>query len=280
MEIKEKQLKNIDFQLAVLAAQSSSGFFKEEDFVELQLEQFEEQTAIESLAFDLSRKTAEVNNFYSASATAALSWRYEQLISPRRIEQIADSLMHLSLYATRLAFRQERVALAKREFALERSNINPGFVQSQYMPYRENRVQYGFSMGVTLPLFNPNRGDMAEKKLEVLEASSKLAMEELQAREEVERAYSSLKAYLLRYQKLEQSLSNSRLEEMGETVGALNDHNPLFRLKLAGRQLKLERLKVQLLQEIYQQYIQLLTASDLLVQRPLINYLSPELGPM
>lgn len=278
--LKEKQLKNIDYQLEVLAQQGSSDFFEEEEFVELSLEQFEEQTVLESLAFELNRKTAEVNARQALPAAGISDWHYQYLIQPQRLAQVADSLMQLPLYSTRLAYRQEQLSLARRAFALERSNFKPGFVQSEYMPYRESRGQYGFSLGVSLPLFNPNRGDMAEKRLEVLEATSELALEELQAREEVARTYTKLKAYLQRYQKLEQSLSSSRWEEMSKTVGALNKQNPLLGLKLAARQLKLERLKAELLQEIYQQYLELLSTSDLLVQRPLINYLSPQLRPL
>ncbi|AHM63565.1 hypothetical protein D770_26610 [Flammeovirgaceae bacterium 311] len=278
--LKEQQLENINYQLSVLEQQSGSDFFEEDDFVELAIDQFEQETELENLAFELARKIAEINTIYNIDGSEIATWSYSTVLAPDKLEQSIDSLMQLPLYTTRLAFRKERIVLADREFALERSNINPGFIQSEYMPYRKTRNPYGISLGITLPIFNPNRGDMAEKRLEIMEANNDLALEELQAKEEVDQLYASLKSRLQRYRNLEKSLSSNRLEEMSEAVSTINSNNPLIRLKLTGRQLKLQRLRAELLNDIYEDYIELLTASDLLVQRPLVNYLSPGLQPL
>ncbi|GEO06879.1 hypothetical protein AAE02nite_45430 [Adhaeribacter aerolatus] len=281
-DIREALIQNTENQITVLEKQKGSSFFDAEDFVELKLEQMEEQVDIASFNFQVEQKTKDMQQLYPTGNKTVPAWRYAEVISLPRLEKLVDSLLHTTLFSTRLAYRQEKVALADYEHALQKANINPGFIQTEYMPYRfsESKNPMGISMGVTIPLFNPNKADMAQKKLDVLEAETKLTLEKQQATDEVTNLLGALKNYLVQHQKLEQKIASYKQNETVSAVNALTNNNPLITLKFNGQLLKLRKIQVELKNEIYRTYIALLATSDLLNQKPLINFLSPSLQPL
>lgn len=280
--IREAILQNSENRLSVLEKQKGSSFFDAEDYVELKLEQMEEQTAFESFNFELAQKIKEMERLQPTVNLTGLAWTYAGIVSLPRLQKLVDSLMATPLFSTRLAYRQERIKLADYEYALQKANINPGFIQTEYMPYRfsESKNPMGISMGINIPLFNPNKGDMAEKKLDMLQAQSQLVLEKQQAEEEVKRLLSALKNGLERHQKLEQKINNYNISETLAAVNALTKNNPLITLKFNNQLMKLQKVQLQLKKEIYGNYIQLLAASDLLNQKPLVNFLSYGLQPL
>jgi hypothetical protein len=280
--IRKAIFQNGENQLLVLEKQKGSSFFDAEDYVELKLEQMEEQTALEAFGFEILQKLTEIEGLFPAAALTAPRWTYNGLITLPRIHKVVDSLMVSPLYTTRLAYRQERIKLADYEHAQQKANINPGFIQTEYTPYRfsESKNPMGLSMGINIPLFNPNKADMAEKKLDMLHAQSQLVLEKQQAEEDVKRLLLALKNDLERHQKLEQMINTYNLSETFATINALTKNNPLVTLKFNVQLMKLQKVQLQVKKDIYRRYIQLLAASDLLNQKPLINFFSNGLQPL
>jgi hypothetical protein len=281
--IREALMQNTDNQVIALDKLKASSFFDAEDYVELKLEQLEEQTALESFGFEMEQKVKVMERLYPAASQIAPDWTYAAAISLPRLERLVDSLMTtVPVFSTRLAYRQERLTLADYEHALQKANINPGFIQTEYMPYRfsESKSPMGISLGVNIPLFNPNKGDMAEKKLDILEARSQLVLEKQQAEDVVKKLLGALKNSLARYRNLDQKLKSYNLSETLTTVNALTKNNPLITLKFNAQVTKLQKIQLQLKSEIYQTYIELLTETDIINQKPLINFLSNELQPL
>jgi hypothetical protein len=280
--LREAMLQNTQYMVSSLEQQKASSFFDAEDYVGVKLNEMEDQIDSESFDFETAQKLKEFEILFSVKETALPQWTYGTIISLPQIEKLADSLMATPLFLTRLAYRQEKVKLADYEHALQKANINPGFIQTEYTPYRlaENKNTMGFSMGVNIPLFNPNKADMAEKKLDLLEAQSDLNLEKKEAEAEVKKLYGSLKHSLMRYKSLEQKLKAYQEKEILKSVNALTQNNPQISLKFNGQLLKLQKIQLQLKSEIYQTYINLLTASDLINQKPLINFLSNGLEPL
>ena len=279
---REAMMQNIGFQVSVLDQQKASSFFDAEDYVKLKLEQMEEQTAMESFYFEVAQKVKDMESLNPAATLSGQDWTYAGVIPLARLENLVDSLMTTPLFSTRLAYRQEKVKLADYEHSLQKANINPGFIQTEYMPYRfsESKNPMGISMGINLPLFNPNKADMAEKKLNILEAQSELALEKQQAAEEVKKLLNTLKNSLERYQNLEQKIKSYNATETFAAVNALTKNNPVITLKFNAQVIKLQKVQLQLKSEVYKTYIELLAASDLLNQKPLINFFANNLQPL
>jgi hypothetical protein len=284
-QVREEIMKNILFQINTLDQQRASRFFDAEDYVKLKLSQLEELAELEELkaAADHKAREAELLNADQKLATAA--WTYKMVLPLARLEQVVDSLLTGPLYTTRVAYRQQLIIQAEHAYGLEKSNINLGFVQTQYYPYRlaENKStmgNMGFSVGVTIPLFNTNKGDMADKKLNILEAKSELNQEQQQAAAEVNLLIHTLKSSLQRYNNLEQNIRAFPLQETLSVVSGLKDNNPRVTLQVQAQLLKLQKVQLQLKKDIYLNYVKLLTATDIINQKPLVNYLSSGLPPL
>ncbi|AKQ44730.1 hypothetical protein TH63_02375 [Rufibacter radiotolerans] len=277
--VKQKLLANLQNQVKILENQRSSSFFDESDYVKLRLELLEEQTSLEGLQYELEKQKNVVHQLYPSTGLQENNWTFSNMVPPQRLHQLLDSLLTLPLYTARLGYYQERLKLAGSEYDLQRTKVNPGFIQTDYQP-SNGKHPYGLSAGIRIPLFNPNKGDMTEKKLEMIEVRNELELEEQKAREEIEHLQKSLKGNLLRYQTLEEKESTYDLKSMFSALSELNRKNPIISLKMNAQLLKLQSLKVQQKRDIYQSYLQFLVAADLLHQRPLVNYFSPVLEPL
>ncbi|WP_157593006.1 TolC family protein [Rufibacter tibetensis] len=277
-------MQNTENRISVLERQKVSSSFDPEEFLELKLEQMEEQTDIESFEFKIAQKKEDIRRAQTTTTLQTGSdWTYEILISLPQLKHLVDSLKNTSMFSTRLAYRRGKILLAEHEYALQKNNINLGFFQTEYMPYRlldESKRPLGISMGINIPLFNPNKGNMAERKLDILEAQSEFTLEKQIAEEEVKTLLDILANSLDRHQKLEMIIKPYNETNTFGTVNNLTQNNPLIKLKLNAQIFKLKKRQLELKNEIYQSYIKLLSTIDLLNQKPLINYLHNQLLPI
>lgn len=278
-QLKAELVENLNAQVGIMERQSASDFFDAEDYVQLKLEQMEEQADLETFDFYLSQKLKEMEKLQGKGAGESLESSFDSVISLHKLQNVIDSLLSGPLYMTSLAYRKEKIKLAEQEYDLERSDINPGFIQAVYMPYKysENKNPIGINLGITIPIFNPNKGKMAEQKLEILESESELALEKHLAEEKMESLLNSLTNLLERHKNLEEQMDSYDINKMLSSVNALNKENPSIALKLNVRLLKIKKLQLEIRNDIYQTYIQILSNSDFIHQRPLVNFFSEEL---
>lgn len=278
-QLKAELVKNLKGQIGIMEKQSGSDFFDAEDYVQLKLELMEEQADLETFDFYLAQKVKEIERIKGKESSSSAEGPSAAVISLAKLESVADSLLEGPLYMNRLAYRKEKIKLAENEYALEKSDINPGFIQADYSPYRyaESKSPVGINLGITIPVFNPNKGKMAEQKLEILESESELELEKHLAAEELENLLNSFRNLLERHKNLENQLSSFDLKKMLSAVNSLNSDNPSIALKFNVRLLKIQKLQLEVKHEIFSTYIRILSASDLLIRRPLVNYLSEEL---
>lgn len=278
-QLKSELLENLNAQIGIMENQSASEFFEAEDYVKLKLEQMEEQADLEAFDFYLSQRLKEMERLQGTGSLETSGLSFDSVIPLKQLNKVIDSLLAGPMHMTQMAYHKEKIKLAEHQYALERSDINPGFIQAAYRPYQysENRNPIGINLGITIPLFNPNKGKMAEEKLEILEAESEMALEKERAEEELEKLLASLANYLERYERLEAQMSSYDINKMLDAVNALNKENPSIGLKFHARLLKLKKVQLEVKKEVYLTYIQILSRADLLGQRPLLNFFSAEL---
>jgi hypothetical protein len=83
---------------------------------------------------------------------------------------------------------------------------------------------------------------------------------------------------LLRYKEVAKMTTDLNFGDLALTMQQMKSNNPTTVVKLQNRSLRLKVLTARLKREILNSYIDFLAFSDLLQQKPVINYLSPSLA--
>lgn len=157
-----------------------------------------------------------------------------------------------------------------------------GFIQTQYQQWRteQNRRPRSISLGITVPIFNPNKGDMAKRKLEMLEAEGEFntAKNDQQAGLEISRE--KIKSLIKRYREMQVMTENLNVGAVATTLQQIKDSNPMAVVRMQNNLIKLKTMTARLRQEIYLGYLEFLSYAEVLQQQPVRNFLSAELNPI
>ncbi|MBX2916702.1 MAG: hypothetical protein KF856_15640 [Cyclobacteriaceae bacterium] len=157
-----------------------------------------------------------------------------------------------------------------------------GFIQTQYQQWRteQNRRPWSISLGITVPIFNPNKGDMTKRKLEMLEAEGEFntAKNDQQAGLEISRE--KIKSLIKRYREMQAMTENLNVGAVATTLQQIKDSNPMAVVRMQNNLIKLKTMTTRLQQEIYLSYIEFLSYAEVLQQQPVRNFLSSELNPI
>jgi hypothetical protein len=277
--LKEEAQRLVNAQVSIMEKQRQSDFFNAEDYVELKLDQMDRSVEFEEANFDLLNQFRKVEGAYPTASGQTVDWKYDQILSVDRIGYVIDSLYGLQLAPVSLKYRESMIDLANQEYKLEKSNINIGFVQAQYEPYRveQDRKPWNVSLGVTIPITNPNKGDMTKRKLEAIEAEHERDETKAEIKTLTISSREQLKSLLLRYHDIKQKIQSLNVGVLSGTLNAIRDENPMATIRFNENLLKLRAIEVKLRQSILTTYIEFLGHTDIIQQTPLINFLSPRL---
>ncbi|HMR56704.1 MAG TPA: hypothetical protein PLM56_11530 [Cyclobacteriaceae bacterium] len=279
LELKEEDKKTTEKLLAILEGQRFSGLFDAEDYMELKMEQVDKIIEVEETLFEIDNQKRSVDALYNGARLKSVSWPVSTLISLERLEVVVDSLFNLSARAGEAAYREKQIDLAKREWQLEKSNINMGFLQTEYQERRiaQNRRPWSISMGITIPVFNPNKGDMTKRKLEMLEAEGEFnaAKNDQLAGREINRE--KIKSLIKRYRDVQTMVQSLNVGAVAATLQQIKDTNPIAVVRMQNNLIKLKVMAARLRQEIYLGYLDFLSYAEVLQQQPVKNFLVNDL---
>jgi hypothetical protein len=277
--VQEENQRLIATQLAVLDKQRQSDFFDGEDFVELKLDQIDQDVELQEVSFEFENQLRKMAGLYPAIGRQQIDWNFGQILSVDRVGIIVDSLYDQQAVPTTLLYREQQIELAHRELQLEKSNVNIGFLQTQYQPYRieQDRNPWSISLGVTIPIANPNKGDMTKRRLEVIEAEHKRTDTESAIQVDQMVAREQLRSLIARYREIRKKTEALDVPGLSGSLQAMKENNPVVSLRLAGNVLKLKMLEVKIRQNILLTYIAFLGYTDVIQREPLINFLTDEL---
>jgi hypothetical protein len=273
--LREKDKSLMDAQLNVLERQQYSDFFDVDDYVDLKLDLISKGVELDGINYEVSNQIGKIDLKYGAAYLKEVQWSLDSIISISHVEKVVDSLSTMQVPSSTLALQDQKINLAKKEYTLEKSNISLGFIQTQYTEGRPaTRSPWGISAGVNIPITNPNKGDMAKRHLEVIEAQNK--KQETEANIQVEKNIETdkIKSLIARYHEIALKINSLNTTSLGNTLQSMNGNNPMVTIKLSSSVLKLQMILLKLKQDIFKNYIDFLTVHDRLQQRPLINYLS------
>lgn len=278
--IKEQDKKLVEDQLSIMEAQQFSEYFKAEDYIDLKLNHIDRITELEESEYDLYKQLQQLSIYYSGAIVDSLNWSSQNIISIERVEEVVDSLENLSLTFSSLNYRESKIELANAEYNLEKSNFNIGFMQAQYQHFRiaQDRSPWSISMGVTIPITNPNKGDMTKSKMDLIEAEYQLNEAKAEMVTDKSVAANQLKNLIQRYKELILKIETLQSNSLAGTLNILKDNNPAPLIRFKTNLLKLKTIEAKLKLDIYLSYSSYLSVTDQLQQTPIINFLSNELS--
>jgi len=281
-ELKANDKQNSERLLLILEGQRYSDFFDAEDYIKLKLDQVDKAIELEETHFEIDNQQRKVEALHEQARGKTLLWPTDAVVSIKRLEAIVDSLTQLAIIGGEVQYREKKIDLTTHEWQLEKSNINVGFLQAQYQPYRveQGRKPWNLSLGVTIPVFNPNKGDMTKRKLEVIEAEGDLDVAKGEQQAGRELMHAKIKSLIQRYNEVDNMTENLNVSSMASILQQFNSSNPSATIQFQSKLIKLKTISARLRQEILLSYIEYLGYSEVIQHRPLVNFLSPVLTPI
>lgn len=266
-------------QVAILEKQMGSSFFDADDYVDLQLEKLDEESERDEADALIADERFSIARIYQNAFNKKIEWNFNVVISPEKIKRVTDSLSTSALQSRLIAYQKQKIKLALDEYALEKANVNFGFLQAEFDNRRveQNRTPVNISGGVTIPIFNPNKGDMTKRKLDAIDATFDL--EEAESEDKVDKMilHERINFLFERYRRLEEKIALLRNDDVPATLQALKGGDPAVRIRFSESILKLEMVQSKIKRDLLLAYLDFLYTSDFLQLDPLTNYISPSL---
>lgn len=277
--LAEANKKLIENQLSVLEKQSSSSLFDPEEYVKLKIELLDKSVSLEEIDLDLFNQRTEINQAYPTAFQKELPWSSSSLISVERIKEVMDSLRLLNVTSSQAAYQQQKMNLAESEYNLEKANVNVGFLQTEYDHRRveQDRTPINISLGITIPLTNPNKGDMTRSKLDLIEAEHDLESVQQDTHVSREMASGQLESLISRYHDLQSKVLELENGTLSSDLSRMKNGDPLALIRFDESLNKLKVLQAKLRRSILTSYVNYLSVYDQLQQQPLINFLTNKL---
>lgn len=278
-DLAQRKLELTQTSLSMVEKQQLSGYFDGEDYVDLKLEEMDKSVDVDEAAYETENAIRKVSSIFPDAAASAKTWNISEVVSIEQIEKLLDSLQTALPEATSLSYYQKRIDLADREFRLEKNNINFGYLQAKYQDFRieQGRKPWSIGLGVTIPVFNPNKGDMAKRRLESIESQQELKEAKAEMDKDQVRLREQLRDLIASHRKIEDKIKALNVSSLAKTLNTIQKSNPVAGVRFQGNLIKLEELALKLKQNILITYTEWLASTDALQQVPLTNYLSRNL---
>jgi hypothetical protein len=280
--LTEEHLRLLDNQITLLEKQSGSSSFDADEYVKVKIARVDKGIDLEEIEMTLSGFRNQINQLYPEAAQKQVSWGLENLITIEQIQAILDTLSGVESASTLVEYRKQKINIANTEYKLEKSNINPGFIQTEYDQRRveNDRNPINITMGLTIPITNPNKGDMTKRRLDAIEAEYDLNEVKTELQTQAGNSYQLLKESISRYGKLKQQVEALQNDVLAENLSILKGNNPLYLIQFEVSRVRLSLLMAKQKRTVYLAYLDYLVHSDRLAQKPLLNFLSGNLEPI
>jgi hypothetical protein len=282
LQLTNEGISNLDEQLAILEKQSGSRYFDAEDFVDLRMDQLDYTVDMEETRFELANQVHHISRTYPQAYQQSINWSNSNVISPQRIRAVVDSLELLSIKTSWVAYQEQRVRVAQSQYSLEKNNFNLGFIQGSYDNRRVNqdRNPISISAGLSLPITNPNKGDMARRKLEEIEAKYDVEEEVYEAETDKKILSDKVRGLIDRLEHLENKLKVLKESNVPMTLSTIRGGDPVVLIQFTQNLDKLNALSLKVKRELFISYVEYLAFTDHIQKEPLLNFFSPSLVPV
>lgn len=274
--IAQNKFNNISKRAEIYAANQESDFFDAKKFVNAKIEQIDALSRLEEVKTSMGRTRHQI---LSVLETDHFSWQNFDLISVNKIDSLAGNIAAASIPSLELELIAQRVEVAKREVQLEKADFDIGFFQGEYTPFRNKNSKYGVSFGISIPIFKPNKNQIAERTLEKIELENDLWNESYKDSVKRIAEYEYLKSLIVHYQFVQQQIDRLDIEATLINLSRIEDYDPMSILSLQEGILELEEIRLKTKHRVFEQYLLFLDTFDALTRQPMLNYFSGNLDP-
>lgn len=270
----EESLDIVSRKANIMEENLQSELFDGKDYSEAKLDQVEAIEKLEEALVKLNRIQAEIELILD---TGDLNWINFSLIQVETIEELAADIATQSNPSVELDLISQRAEVARQEGRVEKADFDIGYAQLEYFPFTNRKSNYGFSVGVTLPIFKDNKPQIAERKLDELELEGEFEFEQHRDSINKIREYQHLKNLIAQHRLMLKKVDELNLKAMQNNLANSEDFDPLTILDLQEGIAKLDEVILKSRFRVLSQFVDFLYTYDALAKSPLTNYLSEDL---
>jgi hypothetical protein len=281
-KVSNEDMLKLQEQISILEKQSGSHYFDAEDFVKLKMEELDFTVDAEEQGFEVFNQLQRITRSYPKAHNQNIDWNLSSIISTESIGKVIDSIQQSTLRSSLVAYQQQKIILAKSQYNLEQANFNIGFLQASYdrRRFHQDRNPISISFGISIPITNPNKGDMARRKLEIIEAEYDFKEESHQSETDKVIFYDKVIRLITRVENLEKKIKSLRESDLPRSLSTIRQGDPMVVLQFNRSINKLRTISIKVRHELLIAYIDYLAYTDQLQKEPVINFLSPTLSPI
>ncbi len=271
--------QSLNKQVSLLEQRSASSYFDADDYAKLKVEQLDYEAKFLEYEYELINQVNRIERLYPIAHRRDISWNPSLVLSVNRVKAVVDSISAAAVRPTFVEYQRQLIKVAQSQYNLEKSNINLGFGQLEYDSRRagENRSPFNVSFGITIPVMNPNKPDMARRRMQLIEAELDHEEAEQETNKDILIYEDKLTRLVNSYSRIEQRIDELGKSSLAQNLSAIKGGDPILIVQFEERLRKLEMLLIKIRNDILITYIEYLAFSDLLQKEPLVNYLSPRL---
>lgn len=273
-DIITEQQSLISKKTSVFQNNMESDLFDARDFAEAMLDQIEGLESLDNALVEWNQTQQHIATILNKSA---FDWSTFNLISVEKVEDISSQIATSSLSSVELDLISQRIEVARQEVRVEKADFDIGFIQAEYFPFTNRDSEIGYSIGFTIPIFQNNRPQIAERKLDEIELKNEFEAEQYQDSVKKLLEYEHLKKLLIHHKMIVDEVTKIDLDTLVDNLGRIEDYDPIAILDLKEGILKLDEILLKSQQRVIEQYLEFLITFDVIIDQPLINYLSESL---
>ncbi|MEQ8523635.1 hypothetical protein [Gracilimonas sp.] len=270
----EQRLDIISRKASIMETNLQSELFDGKDYSEAKLDQVEAIEKLEEAFVELNQAQVEIELILE---TGNLNWEDFTLIDVETLADISGEITGRSRSSVELDLISQQAEVARQEGRVEKADFDIGYAQLEYFPFTDRKSNYGFSVGVTLPIFKNNKPQIAERKLDEIELKGEF--EFIQYRDSINRIreYEHLRNLVTQHRLIIKKKEELNLKAMSTNLANSEEFDPLIILDLREGIVKLDELILKSKYRVLTQFIDFLYTYDVLTNSPLTNYLSQDL---
>ncbi|MCB0494964.1 MAG: hypothetical protein KDC79_02415 [Cyclobacteriaceae bacterium] len=266
---------NIEFYTSLLVLirdQNSPNNIK--DFISMDKALLDAQLLLEDIQNEISILEDIIRKTYDFSGS--IEWTEEALVEMKTIKEWMENQNALDLSSNLMVKNaQQKIAVSQSEYKVQKqeSFSNIGYLQAEYRENDKNTFgqNLGMQIGVSIPVTNPNKPDLARKEMKLIEDNQKVEQEKTDLENRFENMAKHLDSKLNKYDLVMAKIktyedASFTLDKTGNTIDVLVELQK-FRSDMTEK-------KLSLAGAIYKDYINLISINYGLSSAPYINYLS------
>lgn len=282
IELFDEKQDQLNDKLIILSESIYDTNFDVKDLIETEEGLFTTRLRIKTLKKENSHYHKMLNQSLK-NQLDSLSIATNNLIAP---QQIIDFNTQDSISSENLSIKLQNLKLNtlenEMELSVAKSNQFLDYVQAKYGGKNSFLFNENFSIGVgiNLPFFGNSRVRKGTFYFNKLSEESKLINITEKHKESQSLVQDEFNIAVTNYQTLLNQNEQSSVNTVYDTYRKMEGVSPLLllKLKILQQKKKIEIIKSE--HNLYKSYIKLLDVNDILIQRPLRDYLSSELAPI